>query len=1209
MIEKIIALSVRNRFLVVVLTLLLMVIAAWCTFHSSIDAVPDLSDVEVIVATSYAGQSPDVVEKQVTYPLETQLLHVPQVRAVRGMSTFELSLVTVVFKDGTNLYWARSRVLEYLNSVQGLLPKGVTPQLGPDATGVGWAYQYVLFPGWYAAHHPGGIWHDAARGKWYAHRGEAPLTRRSELVTVRAFSHAGVSPLSGKPLAPADIDLAGLRSLQDWFVRYQLEAVHGVSEVAPVGGFVKTYQIVVHPEKLRAYHITLNEIADAVRNSNNDIGGSVVDISENQYILRSRGYLKSLGQFRKIPLALGRKGTPVYLSDVADVEIVGGQRQGICEWNGRGEVVGGIVIVRTGADTYKVVQDVKKKIAAIQAGLPPGVIIKTGYDRTNLIRRAIGTLSDTLLEEMIVVAVICIVFLLHGRSSLVAITVIPGSMLISLMLLYLLHITANIMSLGGIAIAIGVVVDSAIVMIENAHRHLNEEEARAAQGKPPRTRSEIIVQASQEVGPSLFFSLLIITISFLPIFILPGESGKTFAPLALTKTFAMAAAAVLSITIIPVLMLYFVSPRLLPKQLPAVWQWIISLLLVAGPAAAVWVLPQHFALLMPYRWLLLMGWLVFAALLVLPQKIVHEEHNSVSKMLQRMFSPVFHGAMRLRWLVIPAALALVLSIVYPLGKLGTQETPPLYEGDLLYMPQTDPSIGINEARYVLQQTDKILRRFPEVKSVFGQTGRAETATDNAPMDMVDTVVRLKPPGEWPRQTFDRFYSRWPRWMQWPFKHTFWPASRPLTQHQLIYGWTNANGTHHPGMDDALHVPGFSNTWTQPVANRTAMVNTGIKTPLGIEIFGPNEAVLSQLASHVAGVLANVHGASGAEPNQAMPANYLDIQVRRAVAARFGMTVGAVQKIVAMALGGSQISTVVAGAARYPIDLRFGREERERPSELKVLPVPTPDGHFVPLAMLAHIRITPGPAEIDSQNATPLRYVTVNLTTGNIAGFVARANAAIGKSITLPAGYSLQWIGAYRQIQQTNARLMLAVPLVLTIIIILLFMATNSLGRVLGVLLSVPFGLVGAFWLLYALHYEMSAAVWVGIIALSGLSAEMGLVLLLYIDIALKEAAAASRLNNPTELLEALYAGAVRRIRPMTMTVGAALIGLLPLLWAAGSGTSIMRRLAAPMIGGLITSFVLELLVLPALVFVTMRLKLTRQWNQAVLASTHQGDAR
>ncbi|NNM84368.1 MAG: efflux RND transporter permease subunit, partial [Phycisphaerales bacterium] len=1029
MIEKIIAFSVRNRILVLVLTVLLMVVAAWCAFHSSIDAVPDLSDVEVIVSTSYPGQSPDVVEKQVTYPLETQLLHVPNVRAVRGMSGFELSLVTVVFKDGTDLYWARSRVLEYLNSVQGLLPKGVTPQLGPDATGVGWAYQYVLFPGWYCTHHPGGIWHDVARGKWYARRSEAPLSRRSVLVRVRAFSHAGVSPLSGKPLVPANIDLSGLRSLQDWFVRYQLEAVHGVSEVAPVGGFVKTYQIVVHPEKLRAYHITLDQIAEAVRNSNNDIGGSVVDISENQYIIRSRGYLKTIKQFRKIPLGLGRDGTPIYLSQVADVQIVGGQRQGICEWNGRGEAVGAIVIVRTGADTYSVVQNVKKKIAAIEGSLPPGVMIKTGYDRTNLIRRAIGTLSDTLLEEMIVVAVICIVFLLHGRSSLVAITVIPGSMLISLMLLYLLHITANIMSLGGIAIAIGVVVDSAIVMIENAHRHLNEEDARVARGEPPRSRSDIIIKASQEVGPSLFFSLLIITISFLPIFILPGESGKTFGPLALTKTFAMAAAAVLSITIIPVLMLYFVSPRLLPKQIHWVWQSVLSLMLVAAPAVAAWYLPYRYTLLLPYRSLMLIAWLVFAALLVLPQKIVHEHHNPVSNVLQWAFSPIFRGAMRLRWLMIPLALVLVISIIYPLGKLGTQETPPLYEGDLLYMPQTDPSIGINEARYVLQQSDKILRKFPEVKSVFGQIGRAETATDNAPMDMVDTVVRLKPPSQWPHQRLDRFYASWPHWMQWPFKHTFWPASRVVTQNQIIYGWTDGDGTHHSGMDDALHVPGFQNTWTMPIANRTAMVNTGIKTPLGIEISGPSEARLSSLADQIANVLRHVSGASSADPNQAMPANYLDITVRRAQAARFGMTIGDVQKIVDMALGGSQISTVVDGLARYPIVLRFGRELRERPSELKDLPVPIPDGHFVALGMLATIRISPGPAEIDSQNAIAIRYVTVNLTTNNIAGFVTRANKALAERAALPAGYSLQWIGAYKQIQETDARLMLAVPLV------------------------------------------------------------------------------------------------------------------------------------------------------------------------------------
>ncbi len=1201
MIRKIIALSVANRGLVLLLAIAAFLMAGWAAIHSKLDAVPDLSDVQVLVLTNYMGQAPGVVQKQVTYPLETALISVPNVVAIRGESMFDYSLIHIVFKSGTNLYWARSRVLEYLNYAKSLLPKNVHPELGPDATGVGWAYQYVLFPGWYCRHHPSGIWHDLVTGKWYAHRSEdaGAIKGRSahaaKVVLVRGFTHPGKSPLSGKPLVAANLDLGQIRALQDWFVRFQLEAVPGVAEVAPLGGFVQQYQVVLSPVKMRAYHLRLTKLASDIRAANNDVGGGVTEIGEFQYMVTSPAYLTGLGDLGNVVVGHGKRGTPIYLKDVAHLQIAGEQRQGICEYDGRGEAVGGIVVVRYHGDTYRVIRRVKKKMAAIAKSLPPGVLFRTGYNRDNLINRSIHTLSDTLTEEMIVVALVCMLFLLHGRSSLVAIIVIPASMVMSLAVLYLLGVSANIMSLSGIAIAIGVVVDSAIVMIENAHQHLNEEDRRCTGGAAPRPRPDIILQAASEVGPSIFFSLLIITVSFLPIFMLPGESGKMFSPLALTKTFAMASAAILSITLVPVLMIYFVSPKLFSKKMPVWLQVMLSVIIVVVPA----ILLMHLAALTPTlsRYSLAIGisWAVLSLLMVLPQKIVDESRNPMSRLLQTIFTPIFNAAMALRWLLVPLALLAVLSVWIPLTQLGTQFTPALNEGDLEYMPTTYPGISVTQAKLILQRTDKIIKSFPEVRSVFGQMGRANTATDDAPLNMVDTIVRLKPVKQWPTIRIARFYDSWPHWLAWPFAHSFWPSQRPIDHHELLNGWTGDRGRHHPGMNQALAIPGLPAYWTQPVENRTNMVNTGSKTLIGVRVAGPNLKVLGTLSNQIAAAISHVRGTTSAIANQTLGGYYLNIQIRRKIAAEYGLTVAAIQRVISMGIGGENVDTMVLGLQRFPINLRYFRDVRQRPAALRQLPVRTPSGGTIPLGTVARITYKKGPPEIDSYDAGTINYI--NITTGvrNLLGYVHRASDAINRTVPLPPGYTYQWIGQYHQIQLANARLTLAVPMVLLTIIIFLYLATGHFLRVLGVLMSVPFGLIGALWAVYLMHYELSPAVWVGTIALSGLCAEMGLVLLLYLDVAVRDALRKNALCSRRDLFRCVYTGTVRRIRPQTMTVVAALVGLVPLLWTNGTGGGIMRHLAVPMIGGLITSFGLELLILPAIYYMVMNLALQKQY--------------
>ena len=1194
MIARLIDLSIRNRFMVLLLTAMLVAAGVWATLHVGVDAVPDLSDVQVIVTTAYAGQAPNVVEDQVTYPLATALMGVPHAKVVRGTSMFEQSFVYVIFDDGTDLYWARSRVLEYLSFVRDRLPAGVEPKLGPGATGVGWVYQYVLFPGYYDPANPKGLWHDEAAGRWYATPAAAPADRRDALVKVRAFDRGGTSPVSGRPLVSSGQDLASLRGLQDWYLRYPLTAVPNVAEVAAVGGFVKQYQVVLKPERLLAYQLPISKIVDAVRRSNNDVGGSVVEMAENEYMVRSRGYLKGLKDLADVPVGLGAGGTPIMLSDVATLQVAGAERRGVGEWNGQGEAVGGVVVARFGANAYQVIADAKAKLAELADGLPPGVSIKTAYDRSDLIGRAVHTLRRTLVEEMIAVGGVCILFLLHARSELVAVFVVPTSVLASLLVMHAVGINANIMSLGGIAIAVGVVVDSAIVMVENAHKHLDREAERVHAGLPPRDRGTVILEAATEVGPSLFFSLLIITVSFLPVFVLGGESGRLFKPLAFTKTFAMASASVLSVTVIPVLMYYFITPRVLPAR----WGWRVNLAVTLAamfaPAVALWFLPEIDPTLGPYRWWMSIGWAVLAGMLLVPQRIIHEERSPISRVLQAIYNPFFAAAIRFRWPLLVLAVGFVASAVWPFRQLGTEFMPPLDEGDLLYMPTTDPSISVTKARQVLQQTDKLIKTFPEVVSVYGKVGRADTATDPAPLDMIESVARLQTdPARWRRRRMSYFFSGWPNALQWPFRHTFWPDERRITTEELVYGWTDADGTAHDGLNAVVTLPGVANAWPMPIENRTNMLSTGIKTPVGIKIMGPDLQVLSDLAERAAAIMLAVPGTASAYPERTMGGLYLDVDVGRARAARYGLTTGDVQDVVNTALGGMTVTTAVEGPERYPVNVRYARDLRNDPAAIRQVLVPTTDGGHVPLGEVATVRVDPGPPMVKSENGRRTAWVYVDVTGRDIGSFIADGQRAVAERLQLPAGYTLVWSGQFEQIHEANARLKWAIPLALLVIVMLLYAATRSWFRVCVVLLAVPFSLVGAVWLLWLLGYHLSLAVWVGMIALAGLDAETGLVMLLYLDNSYERFRAAGRMRTRDDLWHAVHDGAVKRIRPKAMTVAAALIGLVPLLWATGTGADVMRRLAAPMIGGLSTSFGMELLIYPVIFFVAKGIALPR----------------
>jgi len=1007
-------------------TLIIIGAGVYAVVKTPLDALPDLSDVQVIVYTEFPGQAPQVVEDQVTYPLTTALLSVPNSKVVRGFSFFGASFVYVIFEDGTDIYWARSRVLEYLNFASKSLPAGVTPALGPDATGVGWVYQYALT----SARHT----------------------------------------------------LAELRTLQDWFVRYQLTKAEGVSEIASIGGFVQQYQVTVDPQKLQAYDIPLSRISDVIRTSNADVGGRIVEMSETEYMVRGRGYLRGAADIEKLVLKAAG-GVPVLLRDVARVELGPDERRGVVELNGEGEVVGGIAVARYGENAMNVIDNLKAKIEEIRPGLPEGVEIEPVYDRSDLIQRAVDNLKVTLLEESIIVALVCIVFLLHVRSALVAILMLPVGILIAFIVMRWLGLNSNIMSLGGIAIAIGAMVDAAIVMIENAHKHLE----RASPDKP---RAEVIIEACREVGPALFFSLLIITVSFLPVFTLESQEGRMFSPLAFTKTFAMAGAALLSVTLVPVLMLLFVRGRIIP-----------------------------------------------------------EHKNPVNRFLIWIYRPIIHIVLRWKVTTIVVALVVLGVSILPARQLGSEFMPRLNEGTLLYMPASLPGMSITKAAELMQVQDRIIKSFPEVASVFGKAGRAATATDPAPIEMFETVVNLKPEEHWrPGMTMDKLIAE---------------------------------------MDEALRFPGVANSWTMPIQGRLDMLSTGIRTPIGIKVFGMDLAGIERLATQIETVVQAVPGTTSAFAERITGGFYLDIAPDYDALARYGLTVGEVQMVIATALGGELVTTTVEGRERFGVSVRYPRELRSDPQRIatEVL-VPTPGGAQIPLGQLTDISVSKGAPSIRTENALLSAYIYVDIRGRDIGSYVREAQQAVNDQVTFPPGYYVTWSGQFEYMERAAERLKIVVPLTLVLIFLLLYLNFRRLTETLIVMLSVPFSLVGGIWLMWALGYNFSVAVVVGFIALAGVAAETGVIMLIYLDHALAERRAereaAGEQLTVADLYQAVITGAVERVRPKMMTVVAIMAGLLPIMWGTGTGSEVMRRIAAPMVGGMISSTVLTLVVIPAI---------------------------
>jgi Cu(I)/Ag(I) efflux system membrane protein CusA/SilA len=1025
MIARIIRWSARNSFLVLLATTFVISAGVYAVRHTALDAIPDLSDTQVIVYTEDPGQAPQVIEDQVTYPLTTALLAVPRSKVVRGFSFFGVSFVYVVFEDGTDLYWARSRVLEYLNFAAKRLPEGVTPSLGPDATGVGWVYQYVVL--------------GAAR------------------------------------------TLAELRTIQDWYLRYQLTKAEGVAEVASVGGFVQQYQVVVDPQKLQAFGLTLPQITAAIRASNRDVGGRVVEMAETEYVVRGRGYLRNTGDLEQIELKM-QGGTPVLLRDVARVELGPEERRGIAELNGQGEVVSGIALQRDGQNALRVIDSVKQKLGEIAPALPKGVTVEAVYDRSDLIHRAIETLKHTLAEESIIVALVCIVFLLHVRSALVAILMLPVGVLIAMGLLHVLGLSSNIMSLGGIAIALGAMVDAAIVMIENAHKHLE----RAAPGA---LRVKILTDAAIEVGPALFFSLAVITVSFLPVFTLEDQEGRLFKPLALTKTFAMGGAALLSITLVPVLMQLFVRGRILP-----------------------------------------------------------EARNPLNRALIWLYRPVIAGVLRARLATILIAMLVLVATFIPLKRLGSEFMPTLNEGTLMYMPVSVPGMSVTKAAELLQTSDRIIKSFPEVASVFGKSGRAATATDPAPVEMFETIINLKPEDQWrPGVTIDSLTAE---------------------------------------MNQALQLPGVSNAWTMPIKARIDMLSTGIRTPIGVKVYGPDLAGIDRLSREIEASLRQVPGTSSAYAERVQNGYYLEIIPDRPALARYGLTVGDLQETIATALGGEPVTTTVEGRERYTVNVRYLRGLRNDPQAIaaQVL-VQAGMGPAVPLGQVASVQLTQGPPMIRTENAQLVNYIYVDMHDRDIGGYVADAQRVLAQKVQIPAGYRLEWSGQFEYLARAQAKLAIVVPVTLVIIFVLLYLNFGRLTETLIVMLSVPFALVGGVWLMAWMHFNMSVAVAVGFIALAGVAAETGVVMLIYLEHALTErrahCASEGRGFTREDLRAAIMQGAVERVRPKMMTVTAIIAGLLPILWSHGTGSELMQRIAVPMIGGMVSSTVLTLIVIPA----------------------------
>ena len=1024
MIAALIRWSIHNRFLVLVATVL---VAAWGTvslLRTPLDAIPDLSDTQVIIRTTFAGQAPRIIEDQITYPLATTMMSVPGAKTVRGYSMFGDSFVYVLFEDGTDPYWARSRVLEYLNQVQGRLPAGAKPALGPDATGVGWIYQYALVD--------------------------------------RTGAH----------------DLGQLRALQDWLLRYELKAVPNVAEVASLGGMVRQYQVVLYPERLRAYGIPHMRVVQAIQNANRETGGSVLELGEAEYMVRASGYLKTLDDFAAIPLATSENGTPVMLKDVARIQVGPEMRRGISELGGEGEVTGGIVVMRHGKNALETIAAVKAKIETLKASLPPGVELIETYDRSGLIERSVRHLAEKLLEEFIVVALVCLVFLLHLRSAFVAIVTLPLGVLAAFILMYYQGVNADIMSLGGIAIAIGAMVDAAVVMIENAHKKL---EGKDVSGEE---RWRLIAQAASEVGPALFFSLVIITLSFVPVFALQAQEGRLFSPLAYTKTYAMAAAAALSVTLVPVLMGYLIRGRI--------------------PA---------------------------------------ERKNPINRALIAGYRPLLAAILRFPKTTLAVAALAALSVAWPLARLGTEFLPPLYEGDLLYMPSALPGISIGKAAEVLQQTNRLIATVPEVKSVHGKVGRADTATDPAPLEMIETVVQLKPRSEW----------------------------RPgMTPEKLV-----------EELDQLVRLPGLANIWIPPIRNRIDMLATGIKSPLGIKVAANDLAAIERVAADIERVVKDVPGVASALAERVRGGRYIDVSIDRAAAARYGMSIAEVQSVVSAAIGGETVGETIEGRQRFPISVRYPRELRDSVDKLRNLPIVTERGAQIPLAAVASLAISDGPPMVRSENARLAGWIYVDIRDRDLGAVVSDAQRAVREQVKLPPGASLTWSGQFEYLERARARLALVVPFVLLIILLLLYLAFQRMDEALLIMVSLPFALVGGFWTLYALGHNLSVAGAVGFIALAGVAAEFGVVMLLYLKQAIERA-------GRGDLLAAIDEGAVQRVRPKAMTVAVIIAGLLPIMWSEGAGSEVMQRIAAPMIGGMITAPLLSMFVIPAAYLVMRR---------------------
>lgn len=1025
MLNRLIEWSIRNRVLVLIGTAFLIAAGIWAVRSTPVDAIPDLSDVQVIVQTEWAEQAPQIMEDQVTYPLTTALLAVPGATTVRGISGFGISYVYVLFDDGTDPYWARSRVLEYLSQVREQLPAGATPQLGPDATGVGWVYQYTL----------------------------------------ESERH----------------DLAELRTLQDFFVRYQLQSVDGVSEVAAVGGYVQQYQVEVDPQRLHGYGLTVQEVTDAIRMANADVGARVLELSGREYMVRGLGYLKSIDDIANVVLTAGTDGTPVRVRDVGHVQIGPDIRRGVADKNGRGDVVTGIVIMRHGENALRVIDAVKERIEEIQSGLPDGVQIVTAYDRAPLIRAAIHNLQFKLGEELLLVALITALFLLHLRSSLVAGVSLPIAILMSFIVMRLIGVQANIMSMGGIAIAIGAMIDAAVVMVENMHKHLEREPGNITTAR----RWEIVACASKEVGPALFFSLLVITVSFLPVFALESQEGRLFKPLAFTKTFAMASAALLAVTLVPVAMGYFIRG-----------------------------------------------------------KIRHERDNPVSRGLIRVYRPVLHGALRHRWLTLGAAGVLLLLTVIPFMRLGSEFMPPVEEGTILFMPMTLPGVSIQQARAIMERQNAIIAAVPEVASVVGKAGRATTATDPAPLDMFETVVNLTPQGEWRTgMTYDRLVSE---------------------------------------LDVATRMPGVTNLWTMPIRNRTDMLATGMRTPVGVKIFGSDLDELQRIGTEVERILRDVPGTRSAVAERGASGYYLDIEVDRAAAARYGLNVMDVQDAMMAAVGGSVATETVEGRERYSVLVRYPRDFRQSVNAIAQTRVPVMGGAIqVPLAQLATLRMTQGPMVVKTENAFPVSAVYIDVENRDIGSYVADARTVLEERLTLPAGYTITWSGQFEAMERVREKMEIVVPVTLALIFLLLFLHFRNAIETLIVMGTLPFALVGGIWLLWLLGYNTSVAVWIGFIALAGVAAETAVVMLVYLDGAFhRRALERADALTPADVHASVMEGAVDRLRPKMMTVTSTIIGLLPLMWATGAGAATMQRIAAPMVGGLLSSTVLTLVVIP-----------------------------